>query len=271
MNSMFYNREDFESSEIENWNTSNVVDMGEMFYGAKKFNGNLSKWNVSNVKNMEKMFGNATSFNNGGKPLEWGEKLKKVNNMKGMFKGASSFKHNLNSWVMKTKVDNTDFGLDKTLEPKWFVETSTPTSPKTPIVQPNSSSISPRTDESHDLPMNTNPRNINSEAPIKKEEPMKEPEFSERENEVLKENESSNSNNKAKDLKDKVYKIPTRPNTIIKSNLPNTTVIVGAVLGTFTILGVGASVGYYYRSLLKNSFFKSKDWLKDKISKIRSK
>ncbi|CBW54469.1 Hypothetical protein, predicted transmembrane protein, DUF285 family [Mycoplasma mycoides subsp. capri LC str. 95010] len=212
MNSMFYNREDFDSSELEKWDTSNVVDMGEMFYGAKKFNQDLSSWNVSNVKNMEKMFGNAVQFNNGGKPLDWGAKLKKINNMKEMFKGASSFKQNLNSWVMQTKVNNTDFGLDKSLEPKWFIEKSTPTLPKPPVEQPNNSEISPRSDESHTSPSNTTSENTYptfpitkpSNAPIiptEKEESMKKNESPENENEVLKENEDSSQNNKIKDLK----------------------------------------------------------------------
>ncbi|QVK01813.1 BspA family leucine-rich repeat surface protein [Mycoplasma mycoides subsp. capri] len=282
MNSMFYNREDFDSSELEKWDTSNVVDMGEMFYGAKNFNQNLSSWNVSNVKNMEKMFGNAVQFNNGGKPLDWGAKLKKVKNMKEMFKGASSFKQNLNSWVMQTKVNNTDFGLDKSLEPKWFIEKSTPTLPKPPVEQPNNSGISPRSDESHTSPSNTTSENTYPTFPItkpsdvpiiptEKEESIKKNESPKNENEVLKENEDSSQNNKIKDLENDVYKIPANPNTIIKPTSPNIAVITGAVLGTFTILGIGVGVGYYYRKNLKNLYFKSKDKIKDKLSKIKSK
>ena len=66
---------------IEDWNTSNVVDMSGMFSGCKYFNSDISKWdtsndwNVSNVEDMGRMFVNAKSFN---QPLDkW--KLKEVN------------------------------------------------------------------------------------------------------------------------------------------------------------------------------------------------
>ncbi|UZK64454.1 BspA family leucine-rich repeat surface protein [Mycoplasma mycoides subsp. capri] len=285
MNSMFYNREDFDSSEIEKWDTSNVVDMGEMFYGAKNFNKNLSNWDVSNVQNMEKMFANATNFNNGGKPLDWGVKLKKVNNMKEMFKGNSSFKHNLNSWLMQTKVNNTNFGLDKSLEPKWFVEKPAPILSKPPVEKPNSQVISPRSDETYDTPSNANPTSPtirSSDAPTtstEDEETLKKPEFLE--NEKIEEN--ANIKNNSDKFEDEIYKIPiAKPNTIIKSNSPSAGVITGTVLGTFTVLGIVGGTGYYYRKNLKNFYlnsanktknlyFKSKEKIKDKLSKIKSK
>ena len=37
--------------------------MREMFYGANKFNQDISNWDVSNVENMAWMFGNCKSFN----------------------------------------------------------------------------------------------------------------------------------------------------------------------------------------------------------------
>ncbi|MCK8462206.1 BspA family leucine-rich repeat surface protein, partial [Mycoplasma capricolum subsp. capricolum] len=88
MHRMFHGRIWFNNSEVLNWDTSKVTDMEKMFSGATSFNQNISMWNVSNVKNMEQMFEGAEKFNNNNKPLNWGEKLKSVNNMKGMFKGA---------------------------------------------------------------------------------------------------------------------------------------------------------------------------------------
>ena len=55
------NREDFEG--IENWDTSNVVDMKYMFYGSERFNHSIQSWNVSQVKNMRSMFEGAKNFN----------------------------------------------------------------------------------------------------------------------------------------------------------------------------------------------------------------
>ena len=47
--------------DLNNWNTSNVIDMRCMFQTAS-FNGDISKWNVSNVENMQYMF-NESKFN----------------------------------------------------------------------------------------------------------------------------------------------------------------------------------------------------------------
>lgn len=41
---------------IGNWNTSNVKEMGQMFFNAKTFDQDLSAWDVSNVENMYGMF-----------------------------------------------------------------------------------------------------------------------------------------------------------------------------------------------------------------------
>ena len=48
---------------LNNWDVSNVTDMGGMFMYASSFNQPLNKWNVSKVKNMNYMFADATSFN----------------------------------------------------------------------------------------------------------------------------------------------------------------------------------------------------------------
>ena len=48
---------------LNNWNVSNVKNMGWMFWRAYSFNQPLNKWNVSNVTNMNDMFYHARSFN----------------------------------------------------------------------------------------------------------------------------------------------------------------------------------------------------------------
>nr|VZR98286.1 hypothetical protein MF5295_00708 [Mycoplasma feriruminatoris] len=48
---------------IEFWDTSNIKNIYQTFFGASKFNGNISKWNTSNVTNFDYMFYGADSFN----------------------------------------------------------------------------------------------------------------------------------------------------------------------------------------------------------------
>ena len=49
---------------LEDWDVSNVEDMGFMFKGCENFNSDLSKWDVSNVKNMNFMFRKCNSLKN---------------------------------------------------------------------------------------------------------------------------------------------------------------------------------------------------------------
>ena len=44
---------------IEDWNTSAVTNMSNLFKGRQKFNENLHFWDTSNVTNMSHMFMNA--------------------------------------------------------------------------------------------------------------------------------------------------------------------------------------------------------------------
>ena len=52
---MFEDTEEF-NQPLNDWNTSNVTDMGEMFSGAESFNQPLDKWDVSNVEYMYDIF-----------------------------------------------------------------------------------------------------------------------------------------------------------------------------------------------------------------------
>jgi len=47
------------TSDLSNWDVSNVTDMGDMFVGVSSFTSDLSNWDVSNVTNMTNMFLNA--------------------------------------------------------------------------------------------------------------------------------------------------------------------------------------------------------------------
>ena len=48
---------------IGNWDTSNVINMSQMFYYQEEFNQNISDWNTQNVVNMANMLNNAKLFN----------------------------------------------------------------------------------------------------------------------------------------------------------------------------------------------------------------
>ena len=92
-------RENF--TGIENWDVSNVKNMGGMLWGAESFNQDISNWDVSNVWNMKTMFSKAASFNqNIGK---WD--VSQVENMQGMFYKALNFNQDISSWDV-SKVEN---------------------------------------------------------------------------------------------------------------------------------------------------------------------
>ncbi|TLD90470.1 BspA family leucine-rich repeat surface protein [Helicobacter sp. MIT 03-1614] len=86
------NREDFEG--IEQWDTSNVVDMKYMFYGSKRFNHSIQSWNVSQVKNMRSMFEGAKNFN---QPLNSWNTMS-LKEMQYLFKDAEQFNQPLEKW-----------------------------------------------------------------------------------------------------------------------------------------------------------------------------
>ncbi|WFQ90751.1 BspA family leucine-rich repeat surface protein [Mycoplasma feriruminatoris] len=308
MEKMFNGASSF-NQDISKWDVSNVKNMQEMFKGAEKFNNNgkplnwgdkikntnnmkamfkeaksfnqdISNWNVSNVKSFEQMFEGATSFNNNDKSLNWNGKFKNVSNMNRMFKNASNFTHDLSHWLMNTSVNNNEFGLEEHKQPKWKIEKSKPMTPTTPMANSNNlipknetpNIISPRSIEPNNntdssisiLPIESEQPNVKHIQPIVPEKGEQKSGLSKNENDTIENNDSSVKNN--------IYKIPSvKPYTSISTKSSNTGAIVGSVLGTFTVLGTTAGVGYYYRNPLKNSFFKSKDWIRNKIAKIRSK
>ena len=74
--------------------TSEVTDMGAVFYVATNATPNLSDWNVSKVTNMTNMFNSASSAN----PNVSGWNVSKVTNMAGMFSSANSANPNVSNW-----------------------------------------------------------------------------------------------------------------------------------------------------------------------------
>ncbi|WP_369024723.1 BspA family leucine-rich repeat surface protein, partial [Mycoplasma capricolum] len=283
---------DLFDQDISDWNLSNVTNISQMFSGSKSFNKDISKWNVSNVKDMSKLFENAYAFNNGDKPLDWEHKLKSIENVSYMFNGANKFKHNLSKWVIKNSVKHEKFGLDEKMQPTWKSEVTQPIIPERPEIKPER-----QTEKVPNFDVVPSPYPLPADTPNNPEYSItpKKPEHSEMSNETTEKNEILKEEKVENPKSDNnLYKIPPRPNTIIsKSSSPNAGIIAGSILGSFTVLGTGAGVGYYYRKNLKNLYlksadkikpsllkskdnikdfyFKSKNKIKDKIAKIKSK
>lgn len=79
---------------ISHYDTSNVTNMGGMFYAAMSFNQDISSWDTSSVENMENMFCSAISFDQDISSWD----TSKVISMKNMFLVATSFNQDLSSW-----------------------------------------------------------------------------------------------------------------------------------------------------------------------------
>ncbi|QVK09358.1 BspA family leucine-rich repeat surface protein [Mycoplasma mycoides] len=278
MSYAFYNTNYINDKSISKWNTSNVTNMEGMFGLTKSFNQNISSWDVSKVKNMKKMFEGSTEFNNNGEKLDWGKKLKNVKTMEGMFNNAKQFTHSLSDWVMPNVVENKDFGLEKTKQPIWKAEESKPKSNEVNITQP-SDGVSPKntqptehnsTSNSESEPNDMSPKdseNSNQTEDIKNEinnqplndEDNNQPMTPTTENETTETEKTTNDS--SNDLKNDIYTIPSKPNTInsSKQKSSKTLAITMGVLGSATILGVGSGVSYYYRKNLRDFYLKTKN------------
>ena len=106
LGSMFGNATSF-NQPLTGWNVSNVTTMGNMFQGATSFNGDISNWDVSSVDYMGLMFFSATSFN--GDISNWN--VSNVQNMSSMFR-TSPFNGDISNWnvsnviVMRNMFEN---------------------------------------------------------------------------------------------------------------------------------------------------------------------
>jgi surface protein len=136
MKEMFYEAPAF-NQNISDWDVSLVTDMSYMFYGASAFNQplnwssktstvkymngmfdassfsslfnqDISGWDVSSVENMSGMFRGATVFNNNGVALNWDTNTSKVTNMSRMFSGATAFNQDISNWDVSIVTDMSD-------------------------------------------------------------------------------------------------------------------------------------------------------------------
>jgi surface protein len=79
---------------IEHWNTSQVTNMGKLFYYQSEFTADLSGWDTGNVLDMSYMFYEATSFQSDLSGWDTGNVL----DMSYMFYEATSFQSDLSGW-----------------------------------------------------------------------------------------------------------------------------------------------------------------------------
>jgi surface protein len=84
------------NNSLNNWDVSNAVNMGAMFYSnaTMTFNEPLNNWNTSKVTTMAGMFGNIKGFNQN--ISTWNTSA--VTSTSGMFSGAVAFNQSLSSW-----------------------------------------------------------------------------------------------------------------------------------------------------------------------------
>ncbi len=92
LNRLFHDRQVL--YDITSWDTSQVTDMGYLFYGQQIFNQDIGNWNTSQVNNMVLMFRSARDFN---KDIgNWDTSQVQV--MYEMFHLAESFNQDISNW-----------------------------------------------------------------------------------------------------------------------------------------------------------------------------
>ena len=82
------------TSDLSNWDVSNVTDMGSTFHSAVKFNSDLSRWKVGNCTNMRNMLYACSQFQS---DLS-GWDVSKVMDMYGLFTSCTRFSSDLSRW-----------------------------------------------------------------------------------------------------------------------------------------------------------------------------
>lgn len=90
-----------EVTNLDKWDTKNIISLLSTFDGASNFNQSLESWNTENVKNMTSVFADAKSFNSS--LSNW--KTDSVTSMEDMFAGAESFNQDISKWNTKNVTD----------------------------------------------------------------------------------------------------------------------------------------------------------------------
>ena len=91
------------NQNISSWDTSNVTNMQDMFWGVSDFNQDIGSWNVSKVTNMMRMFDRAHVFNQDIGSWD----VSSATNMKLMFFGTRVFNQDISTWDVSNVTDMT--------------------------------------------------------------------------------------------------------------------------------------------------------------------
>ncbi|MFX1237677.1 MAG: BspA family leucine-rich repeat surface protein, partial [Promethearchaeota archaeon] len=86
---------------LNQWDTSKVVNMKEMFHGCDNFNQDMGEWDVSSVMDMSWMFCYALSFDG----IISGWDVSSVTDMSYMFAGANAFNQYIGNWDVSSVTD----------------------------------------------------------------------------------------------------------------------------------------------------------------------
>ena len=115
--SMFKNAAIF-NRPLYSWNTESALNMSHMFDGASSFNqdlntlnypdtGSYTSWKMNTVTDIKFMFKDASNFDNGdNQTFAWILDSISGDSIRGLFKGASSFNKNLNSFPQSNTSSN---------------------------------------------------------------------------------------------------------------------------------------------------------------------
>lgn len=89
------------NQDISGWDVSNVEKMNSMFRILRNFNQDISGWDVSNVTDMSNMFDYAENFNQDISSWD----VSKVTDMSKMFEDASAFNQDIGDWEVSNVTD----------------------------------------------------------------------------------------------------------------------------------------------------------------------
>jgi surface protein len=100
MKEMFFDTDAF-NQDIGNWDVSNVTDMSGMFFATDAFNQDISSWDVSNVTDMSSMLDQTRAFNQD--ISNWD--VSNVSYMGSMFSNANAFNQDIGGWDVSNVTD----------------------------------------------------------------------------------------------------------------------------------------------------------------------
>jgi surface protein len=97
-------------NRVNEWDTSNIINLQACFFQCPNFNGNVGSWDVSNVTIFQSCFNGCTNFIQN--LASWD--VRNATNMSFMFQNATNFNQNIGNWNVKSVTVFTSFMAGKT-------------------------------------------------------------------------------------------------------------------------------------------------------------